>query len=109
MKHLVLAAGLAIALAGCATGGSPSQGVEHALLATHQEYEAIGYSLSAAAKSGLLHGASATQAQTIYDQVGTDLKAADAAWDAGNINAAQSSVASANAGLATAATLVKSQ
>lgn len=108
MKRLALFCALAgaLALGACASGGSPSQDVEKSLIGAHVTYDGISVALQTATATGILHGSAAQQAQAVYDQVGQELAAADAAWDAGNPTQAATDVASANTDAAKAATLI---
>jgi ABC-type phosphate/phosphonate transport system substrate-binding protein len=108
VKNLVIGVMLAaFALAGCAGGAtSTQQAVEKYLIAAHQTYEALGVTLTAAAQTGLLKGSAATEAKIVYDQVGTDLAEADAAYDAGNATGLTSALAAASADSAKASALI---
>lgn len=79
---------------------------EKALTVAHLAYQAIGVSLRNAATSGLLHGADAAKARTLYDQAGADLDAADAADALANAQGIAASAADAVALIAQISALI---
>ena len=101
MRKLILV--LALLLGACA---SPSleqaapqtvADAEKALAVAHLSYQAAGISLQQAAQSGLLHGADATTAKTLYDRAGAILDAADQADALANAQGVFAAVADATA------------
>ncbi len=110
MRHLILAGAIALSLGGCSTvlplleGQSLAQqapqsiaDAEKALAVAHLAYQGIGISLQQAAASGLLHGADAATAKTLFDKAGAILDTADQADALANAQGVFAAVSSASA------------
>src|SRR6202000_1011568 len=93
---LILAAAGACALGGCALiDPATLADAEKALTVAHLAYQAAGTALEEAAKSGVLHGADAAQAQALYDKAGDALDLADKADAAADADGVVEEVAAA--------------
>jgi len=118
MKRAILVLALCAPLmagTGCSVlqGQSPAQAAgqvsidaEKALTIAHLAYNALGTQLIAAANSGVLHGADAAKAKSLYDQAGDALKLADSADKAANQTNLVNAVLQANGLIAQAQTLL---